>query len=139
MKPYSQDLRVRVVAAYDNHEGTQRELARRFHVSPSFVQGVLRHYRKTGSLEPKPHGGGYPRAIDEHGLEIVARLVREHPTATLSRLCEEFAALARYRPSRATMWRAVRLVKTLAKRPDGARAAAAAVADEKGGGARGYR
>lgn len=125
MKPYSQDLRVRVVAAYANHEGTQRELARRFHVSPSFVQGVLRHYRETGSLEPRPHGGGYPRVIDERGLELVARLVREHPTATLGRLCEEFDALAHYRPSRATMWRAVRLVKTLAKRPGGVPAAAA--------------
>ena len=137
MKPYSQDLRVRVVAAYDNHEGTQRELARLFHVSPSFVQGVLRHYRETGSLEPKPHGGGYPRVIDEHGMELVARLVREHPTATLSQLCEEFAALARYRPSRATMWRAVQRFKTSVKRSDGTPPAATAVAGEKAAGARG--
>ena len=125
MKPYSQDLRVRVVAAYNNHEGTQRELARRFHVSPSFVQGVLRHYRETGSMEPRPHGGGYPRVINERELQIVARLMREHPTATLSRLCEEFDALAHYRPSRATMWRAVRLVKTSAKRSGSDPAAAA--------------
>lgn len=108
MKPYSYDLRARVVEAYLNQEGTQRELAERFRVSPSFVQSMIRRYRQTGSLKPKPHAGGYPTTIDERGLVTVLQLANERPTATLNELCEEFSRIEGHKPSRATMWRAVK-------------------------------
>lgn len=41
MKAYSTDLRQKVMDAYDNLEGSQRELAKRFSVSLSFVQSKL--------------------------------------------------------------------------------------------------
>ena len=37
MKPYSDDLRQKVVDAYQQEEGSQRELAKRFSVSLSFM------------------------------------------------------------------------------------------------------
>lgn len=115
MKPYSEDLRTRVVSAYLNSEGTQRELARRFRVSTSFVHSVIRRFRETGSVEPKPHRGGYPSLIDEGGLKTIALLASQCPSATVGELCEEFLRVAGYKPSRATMWRAVKKIERISR------------------------
>lgn len=113
MRPYSEDLRRRVVKAYLNREGTQRDLARRFSVSTSFVQNVVRRYRETGEVKPKPHRGGYPILINDSELETIARLTVFLPSATVGKLCEEFSQIAGFTPSRATMWRAVKKLKGL--------------------------
>lgn len=86
MKPLSMDLRERIVAAVDNREGTRRELAARFKVDASCITRLLQLRRATGSLEPRPHGGGKPPALDEDGLERLRALVRERPDATLEQL-----------------------------------------------------
>lgn len=108
MKPYSKDIRERVVEAYMSGEGTQRQVARRFSVSLSFVQSILKKYRETGSLEPKPHGGGYPPKIDQSGLALLQTIIDEYPSATLDQLCERFKTATGIAPSRVTMWRAVK-------------------------------
>ena len=107
MRPYSQDIRTRVIEAYQRGEGTQRQLACRFRVSPSFVHGVLRRYRLTGSAGPRPPAGGPPPILDEAALELIFCLAKERRGATLDELCDLFALHAGYRPSRATMWRAL--------------------------------
>ncbi len=66
--PYSQDLRIRVIKAIHNLEGSQRQIAQRFQVSLTFVHNLLRHYRKTGSVQPKQHGGGVPPKIESNFL-----------------------------------------------------------------------
>ena len=86
MRPYSLDLRVRVAAAVDENEESQAEIARRFGVSPSFITRLLRHRRQTGSLSPKPHGGGHPPALDRHGRQRLRQAVQEQPDATLAEL-----------------------------------------------------
>ena len=58
MRPYSNDLRLRVVQAYENQEGSMRQLAARFRLSLSCGRDLLTRYRTTGSVAPKPHGGG---------------------------------------------------------------------------------
>src|SRR5262249_52811794 len=88
MGPLSNDLRERVVAAVDHHEGSRREIARRFRVSVSFITRLLRLRRETGSLEPRPHGGGQPPALDREARERLRRLVQEQPDATLQELRE---------------------------------------------------
>ncbi|PNJ91652.1 helix-turn-helix domain-containing protein, partial [Cylindrospermopsis raciborskii] len=52
-KPYSIDLRNRVIVAWVAQEGSQRQLAERFKVSLSFVRNLVRRYRETGQVEPK--------------------------------------------------------------------------------------
>jgi transposase len=44
MKPYSLDLRQRVVEAYENGEGTHEELAEAFCVSLSWIEKLLRRW-----------------------------------------------------------------------------------------------
>ena len=109
MRPYALDLRTRIVNAYDNEEGSVRELADLFAVTPNTVQNYLNLRRATGSLEPRPSGGGGAEPlINEHGLEDVRRLVDERPDASESELAHEFEQRHGISVSRATMGRARR-------------------------------
>ncbi len=89
MKPLSQDLRVRIVAAVDNQEGSRREIARRFQVDVSCITRLLQLRRQTGSLEPRPRGGGRQPTLDQNGLERLRGLVQERPDATLEQMRQQ--------------------------------------------------
>ena len=86
MRPYSDDLRRRVLETVQRREGSLRQIARRFLVSLSFVVRLLQTHRRTGSLEPKPHAGGHPAALGPEDLERLRELVRQQPDATLEEL-----------------------------------------------------
>jgi len=58
MKAYSNDLRTKIIEAYQKKEGSLRKLAKRFSVSFSFVWRLVKRFRKRGSVAPKPHRGG---------------------------------------------------------------------------------
>jgi transposase len=83
MLAYSQDLRQRVVDAVERKEGSIRQIARRFVVSLSFIVRLLQTRRRTGSIRPKPHGGGHPAALTPEDLERLRELIRQQPDATL--------------------------------------------------------
>jgi transposase len=83
MPAYSQDLRQRVLDAVQRKEGSIRQIARRFVVSLSFVVRLLQTYRRTGSIRPKPHGGGHPAVLTPEDLERLRELIRQQPDATL--------------------------------------------------------
>jgi len=86
MRPYSLDLRERILAAVDHHDGSIRWIARIFRVSTSFIVRLLQHRRATGTLAPEPHRGGPAPALGPGDLERLAALVREQPDATLKQL-----------------------------------------------------
>ena len=83
MTPYSQDLRQRIVDTIMSGEGTVGEVAERFLVSISFVTRLLQLYRATGSLEPRPHGGGHPAVLSPDDFERLRASIRDRPDATL--------------------------------------------------------
>src|SRR6516225_631770 len=86
MTPYSQDLRQRILETVQRREGSLRQIAGRFLVSLSFVVRLLQTYRRTGSIQPQPHGGGNPAKLDREDLEHLRELVRQQPDATLEEL-----------------------------------------------------
>src|SRR3954447_1491316 len=63
MRPYTMDLRERVAAAVDDGRWSQRQIARLFRVSLSFVSRLLKRRREVGTLDPEPHRGGPPRVL----------------------------------------------------------------------------
>jgi transposase len=83
MKPLSQDLRERIIAAVDNREGSRRDIARRFQVDVSGITRLLQLRRQTGSLDPRPPGGGKRPTLDHDGLERLRVPVPERPDAPL--------------------------------------------------------
>jgi transposase len=116
MKAYSIDLRRRVVATYDAREGTQEQIAARFAVSTSWVRKILRQRRATGSIEPRPHGGGYAPAFDTAAAARLRQAVRDDSDATL----EELGRLAGVACSPSAVYRALdRLGITRKKSPGG--------------------
>jgi transposase len=102
MKPDSTALRTRVVQADEHREGAMRQLATTFRVSLSCVRRLLKHDRETGSVAPKPHGGGAPANVDGSGLAVVQTLVQAAPDATLRELCQRFEAQSQLSISAAT-------------------------------------
>jgi transposase len=86
MDACSMDLRKRVVAACDARDGTRAQIAGRFKVSVSWITKLLRRRRDTGSIAPRPHGGGQPPAYDDDAAERLRRAVAERPDATLGEL-----------------------------------------------------
>lgn len=105
MKPYSCDLRQKVINAYNNQEGSQRQLAKRFSVSLSFVQSLLRRYRNSGTVEAKPHGGGQKPKLNHEQLALVELLVESDNDATLVELCKQLEQKTQVKISRSTMGR----------------------------------
>ena len=114
--PMSVDLRQRILAAYEAKEGSQRQLADRFKVSLSFVRDLRRHYRETGTVQPKPHGGGAVAKVGKEQLPIVEALVTAQPDALLKELCERFAQKTGVEVSVSTMQQAVCKLKLSVKK-----------------------
>jgi len=112
MRPYSLDLRQRVAAALDHHEGSWRLIARRFRVSLSFVKSLVRRRRETGSLQPKPHGGGHPPALDEDDRQRLQQALQETPDATLAELRERLGLSC----SLMALWRTLKHLKITRKK-----------------------
>jgi transposase len=82
MKPYSMDLRQRVIGACDAGKETQ-EVAATFGVSPAWVRRLKQHRRERGDIVPRTGGGSRGRKFDRDRL---AELVRQQPDATLVEL-----------------------------------------------------
>jgi transposase len=86
MKAYSTDLRERVVAACDAGDATREQIAARFSVSVPWIRKLLRQRRLTGSIAPRPHGGGRSPAFDAEAAGRLREAVREDDDATLAEL-----------------------------------------------------
>jgi transposase len=80
------DLRERIAAACDEGTDTRMEIAERFAVSESWVRRLLQRRRETGSLAPKPRGGGQPSAFDAAAADRLRQAVAAAPDATLQEL-----------------------------------------------------
>lgn len=116
MKPYSKDLRVKVVAAVDRGM-PRKEVARVFGVSEPTIRRYLRLRRETGDVEPRPVPG--PPARKREALEEqLPTQVRLNPDLTLAEHCELFEEQSGMEVSTATMSRAFeRLGLPLKKSP----------------------
>lgn len=86
MRPLSIDLRLRIVAAVDTGEQTLAELADLFCIHISTIVRLLKRFRITGSVQPKPHGGGAHPKLDARATARLLRLVSQKPDATLAEL-----------------------------------------------------
>ena len=81
-------LRERIVQAYlDGLSGSYRETAKLFGVGEATVSRLLRLYRETKSVVPRPRGGNYPAKI---ALDWLVYHTKANPDA---RLCDRVAAL----------------------------------------------
>ena len=80
MKSYSLDFRQKVIETYENEPISQRQLAQRFRVAPSFVTKLLKQYRETGQLAPKARPGR--QNAEARAFPGCRALVNEQPDRT---------------------------------------------------------
>ena len=117
MKPYSIDLRKRVIEAYQTGNVSQRQLARDFSIALSTVQAWIQRKRRTGSIAPVPTGGSKPK-LDQGARAALARLIETQPDATLAEWVAKLEAQTGISVHPSTLWRqARRLGLTRKKRP----------------------
>jgi transposase len=90
MKPYSDDLRLRIIETIQENELTQPEIAGQFSVSLPFVEKLWHRFRTTGSYQAKPHAGGVKRFLKDDE-ELLREIVRTQPDVTLAELCQRVA------------------------------------------------
>src|SRR5215510_5239967 len=100
-RPYSNDLRARVIEAIEAG-ASRREVADRYELSPSVVVIWAQRWEETGSVAAKPSGGS-TSPLEEHA-EFLLRLIVEQPDLTLD---EIVAAMRKKRipGSRSAVWR----------------------------------
>lgn len=97
-KPYSQDLRERVVAAVaEGH--SRRSVAKLFRLSPASVIKWTQRFSHTGSVAAKPMGGVRRDVLGAQRVWLRQRLV-EKPDLTLKALRAELLA----RGTKVSIW-----------------------------------
>ncbi len=116
MKAYSVDLRQKVIDAYNQREGSQRQLAKRFRLSLTFIENLLKRYRTDGTVEPRKHGGGQVAKLSLEQEGVLTNLIEENNDAILVELCDRLEQSVGVRISRATMGRYVQKLKLTRKK-----------------------
>src|ERR1700685_4633046 len=86
-KPYSQDLRHRVMDAVMRGEMSRRAAARRYEISESVAIKWLERVERDGSREPVGHGGHRASNLTPH-RDFLQAARTEKTDITLSALCD---------------------------------------------------
>lgn len=110
MKPYSIDLREKIVLAYSQGNTSIRKVAERFGVAKSFVQKLLSMNKTQGRVEPKKQGGGMKGELNGCEAQLAA-MVEKYPDATLLEYCEYWGTTYNHWLSTSTMCRALQKQK----------------------------
>lgn len=82
-RPYSFDLRVRVLHALKNATRRRSEIAAQFQISPATLYLWQKQEKQEGRRAAKPHSGGPPARLDP---AVLASLVPEQSERTLAEL-----------------------------------------------------
>ena len=100
-RPYSTDLRERVVLAVERDGLSRNEAARRFGVAISTAVNWLRRHHETGSVEPGQMGGHRPRKlIGAHRNWLLERAMTDFTLRGLQAELSERGVTVDYR----TVW-----------------------------------
>lgn len=89
-QPLSNDLRRRLVECVEEGH-SRREAAARFKTAPSSAVNVVRLWKETGSVEPRPRGGFRHGKLKPHN-EFILGIVGRRPDITMPELAAELLA-----------------------------------------------
>jgi len=109
-KAYSDDLRRRILQAYEEKEGSEPELARRFRVSLGYVKKIRQQLRRTGKMERIPHYPGRKPKFTEPVRADLRHWLQQQPDLTLMELQERLRTQARLPVSVPSLWGVLRKI-----------------------------
>lgn len=104
MKPYSLDLREKIISTYEAGNTSIRQVAERFQVSKTTVQALIKRKQATGTLEPARATGGKASQLAGYAQDI-AEMVERHQDYTLAEYCEYWQDKTGVRVSESAMCR----------------------------------
>lgn len=108
MKPYSQDLRERAIAAFEAGK-TQAEVAVQFDIHKSTLEKWWYRWRDTGSCEALPANSGRKRKL-QTAESIIRAAVKKNPDVSLAELCEQVQEAKGIRASQSMMCRELQIL-----------------------------
>jgi transposase len=120
-RPYSGDLRQRVVAAVTAGGQSRDAIARRFAVGRSSVYRWVETARVEGRLEAKPMRGGPEPVIRDEAAAALRRLVKAENHLTLAEYRDRLAEETGVRVHPWTVGRAMRRLRLTRKKAELAR------------------
>lgn len=91
MRTISLDLRERILASYDQQEGTREQIAHRYRVSLGMVKKLLQRRRHTGDIGPRYHRCGRKPGPVAAQRQTFRQLLARKPDLTLEELREATA------------------------------------------------
>ena len=100
MAPYSMDLRIRVLKAWDSGLDAER-VAARYEVSRAWVHRLVQRRRETGSIAPRQADEVSVPRVGPGQEERLVALITAQPDATLAELREALPTTA----ALSTLWR----------------------------------
>ena len=80
------DLRRAVVNAYQSGLGSYEKIAEVFCIGRATVNRVLRRYRESGDVYPRPHAGGQKAKIGRGAVQKMATMIRQNPDWTIDEM-----------------------------------------------------
>jgi transposase len=84
--PHPEKIRIAVVRAVEEKGMTYAEVAEMLGIGEASVSRILRRHRETGSVAPKPKGGGRTSPLRGEVAKQLIAIVRATPDATVDEM-----------------------------------------------------
>jgi len=115
-KAYSNDLRRKLLEAYDRGEGSLRELAERFGVSSPYAWKISAQRKRTGQVERVEQRHGPESKVTGAVEQRLRTWVRQQPDLTLVEIQERLWETARLPVSVPRVWQVLRRMQLRLKK-----------------------
>ena len=89
-KPYSVDLRERIIKAYADGGDSQENIAKKYQIGRSTVVRYWKQYQEKGHIEPILEKSGRPSRLNTKELKKIREIVKKQPDITLAELGKQY-------------------------------------------------
>lgn len=103
-RPFSDDLRRKILETYAQGEVTLEQLAERFRVSYGYVKKLRRQQLRHQKMERVPHQPGRKPKLTEAIRERLREWLKQQPDLTLTELQEKLLQHSQLRVSQPSLW-----------------------------------
>ena len=107
-RPYGDDLRLKLLSAYDQGEETLEELAERLLVSVGWAKKISAQRNRTGQAERMPHHAGRKPHAGAEAQQQILTWIEARPDLTLAEIQDKLRSQAAVRLSIPQVWHLLR-------------------------------
>jgi len=115
-KPLGNDLRRKLLLAFDQGEGSLQELADRFLVSVGWAKKISAARNRTGQAERVPHHPGRKPRLSPEQKQLLVTWLSVHPDLTLAELQAKLQSEQGITMGLPRIWRALRQLNVRLKK-----------------------